>query len=197
MPRTLHVIPIIHEEADLGRLAGPVREELIAQAGADAVARKDAVVAAAWGAIEAWVGTLGEDLGGYRVYQDGLPVSEHAERIVRDMAGQGSRNHRLILGMTSLGATLVPTEDPALLVKEYEAIKAAIDAGRAPEPSAALLAERDRFIAQRINATLPEGGTGVLFIGMLHEVRPGLSPDIEVRTPIAYERSGGAEREAG
>ena len=60
-----------------------------------------------------------------------------------------------------------------------------------------MLAERDRFIAQRVNATLPEGGSGVLFIGMLHEVRPGLSPDIEVRTPIAYERSDDAGQKAG
>ncbi|MEM7754693.1 MAG: hypothetical protein AAF297_03555 [Planctomycetota bacterium] len=190
MSRTLHVVPIIHEEADLGRLAGPVRDELLAKAGAEAVARKDAVVAAAWDAIELWADSLGDALSTHRVYQDGLPVSEHAERIVADLAQQGSRNHRLIESLVGRGATLVPTEDPALLVREYQVIKAAIDAGRTPEPSSALLAERDRFIAQRINSTLPTGGTGVLFIGMLHRVGPGLSPDIEVRTPIEYLTSG-------
>jgi len=191
MARTLHVIPIIHEEADLGRLAGPVRDEFIARAGADAVARKDAVVSAAWDAIEAWVASLGDDLS-HRVYQDGLPVSPHANDIVRDLASQGSRNHRLLIGMVSLGATLVPTEDPALLIKEYESVKAALESGRAPEPSRALLAARDMFIAQRINATLPEGGEGVLLIGLLHDIGPGLAPDIEVRTPIAYTRSAEA-----
>ncbi len=192
MGRSLRIIPIIHDEADLGRLAGTVREAVLAKVGPEALERKRAVVEAAWDAIEAWAGTLGGDLSRVKLYQDGLPVSEHADRIVEELAGQGSRNHRLLRSLIARGARLEGTEDPRLLIKEYEAVKAALAIGRTPPASRELLAQRDRFIAQRINQTLGVGETGVLFIGMLHEVGPGLSPDIEVTTPIAYERSAQA-----
>jgi hypothetical protein len=38
------------------------------------------------------------------------------------------------------------------------------------------------FIAHRINDTLGEGETGILFIGASHEILPLLSKDIEVIT---------------
>ncbi|HNY33468.1 MAG TPA: hypothetical protein PKK68_02315 [Methanothrix soehngenii] len=43
-----------------------------------------------------------------------------------------------------------------------------------------LLLERDLFIARAIDATLPEGETGLLFIGAAHDVLSKLAGDIEV-----------------
>ncbi len=43
----------------------------------------------------------------------------------------------------------------------------------------ALLEKRDRYIPDRIDQTLKEGDTGVVFLGALHTLT-GLPPDIEV-----------------
>lgn len=42
---------------------------------------------------------------------------------------------------------------------------------------------RSEYIAQRIKATLPEGGTGILFIGLAHEMKRLLEPEMEVSEP--------------
>jgi len=44
-----------------------------------------------------------------------------------------------------------------------------------------LLGRRDRFIASRINRTLGEGETGILFIGAYHNIIHRLNNDIYVR----------------
>jgi len=43
-----------------------------------------------------------------------------------------------------------------------------------------LLNRRDQFMARRIAQTLPDGGTGLLFVGAFHRVRPKLPKDIRV-----------------
>jgi hypothetical protein len=50
--------------------------------------------------------------------------------------------------------------------------------------SAALLAQRDQFIARRINDTLKAGETGILFLGLLHAVERYLDRDIRVIRPL-------------
>ena len=68
------------------------------------------------------------------------------------------------------------TEDPQLLLREYQwqqrRAKAAGGVEPAPSPGEAdaLLAERDRFIAGRIEATLQDGETGLLFLGAAHRL---------------------------
>ncbi len=47
-----------------------------------------------------------------------------------------------------------------------------------------LLHERDVFIAERIDATLREGETGILFLGLLHRVDELLDGKLEVRQLI-------------
>ena len=129
--------------------------------------------------------------GSVRVYQDGLPVCGHEQEIVKELAESGSRNHRLLLSLQSRGAVLMGTESPELLVEEYQLAKAALAAGRASpakmrrdRPHDTLLARRDSFIANRINSTLGAGETGILFMGMLHEVTRSLEPDIQVVYPL-------------
>jgi pheromone shutdown protein TraB len=64
-----------------------------------------------------------------------------------------------------------------LLLEEYRLLQSA---QRAPEEAAALLHRRDRFIAERIGASLAEGETGLLFMGALHQVARLLPPRIRV-----------------
>jgi len=207
MTRRLFIIPIVHAEADLGGLADALRETSGDRAWQD----KRAAVDAAWERIAEWA--AGFDAAGARIYQDGLPADDAAPRIVADLASRGSRNHQIVAGLMARGASLVGTEDPALLLREYEIAKAAADAiaaGREPDLGdagrpEALLARRDRFIADRILATLPPGQRGVLFIGLLHEVERVLNKDIEAVYPLGRPRivrggpggstrTGGAER---
>ncbi len=81
------------------------------------------------------------------------------------------------------------TEDPQLLLQEYQLLRASWGGGeqvpgqtnQREEQSRRLLAERDRFIGGRINATLLSGEIGLLFLGMAHSVEPLLDANILVR----------------
>lgn len=189
MPRRLDIIPILHTEADLGDVADALR----AQLGERAWSERQAMISQFWERIARWCDELGNAARGLVIFQDGLPIGPAAERIVHDLAARGSHNHALLARLLERGATLVGTEDPDLLVREYALARRAAEATRAglrPDPrheaqAGALLKRRDAFIAQRIGDALPEGGRGVLFIGMLHNVEPMLAPDIEVVRPIA------------
>ena len=44
-----------------------------------------------------------------------------------------------------------------------------------------LLRQRDEYIAQRIDLALQEGGTGILFIGAYHQIKPRLPRDIKIK----------------
>jgi hypothetical protein len=132
-----------------------------------------------------------------RLYQDGLPVCGHERAIVSELAGAGSRNHRLLLELETRGATLMGTESPELLVEEYQLATAAFAPAAAVRKNLlqqklrdTLLEKRDRFIADRINRTLNTGESGILFLGMLHEAAKYLDPDINVVTPLGMPRVG-------
>ncbi|MEK7845427.1 MAG: hypothetical protein AAB257_00495, partial [Nitrospinota bacterium] len=44
-----------------------------------------------------------------------------------------------------------------------------------------LLSKRDEFIARRINETLKDGETGVVFIGAYHNIKKYLHKDIQIK----------------
>jgi hypothetical protein len=129
-----------------------------------------------------------------RVYQDELANNEREIQMVMDLAQTGSPNHQLLLFLIQKGATLVGTESPELLLEDYQLVRQALDAqirGESEEVRArqqflryALLERRDRYIAQRINDTLPQNETGILFLDMLHSVRKHLHEDVRVLYPI-------------
>jgi hypothetical protein len=195
--RHLHYLPIVHTEADLGSLAETVRR------GADSVAleRRRRAVDAAWERIETWLTSLAAEHGAgpLVIYQDGLPVcgpkSGVCERkIVSDLAASGSRNHALLHAMMQRGATVMGTESPELLVREFQLARAALlpaAAGADPRTEArarTVLEQRDRFIAERINATLSADRRGVLLLGALHDPTPWLADDIRVDYPLGLPR---------
>jgi hypothetical protein len=79
---------------------------------------------------------------------------------------------------------VVGTEDPVLLQEEYELLKASMSDDAARQAYAAraagLLEDRDRYIAARIDGTLPAVGAGVLVVGLQHQVARLLPADISV-----------------
>jgi hypothetical protein len=183
--RTLIHFPIIHAAEDLGGLADAaqqVRSTLTARQ------RHQQAVARFWSRIEQAADALPVQPTGWRLYQDGLPVCGHEQAIVDDLAAGGSRNHRLLKRLVDRGADLMGTESAELLVEEYQLQKQMLEDGEhnedTPRIAAELLIRRDRFIAERIDATLRSGETGILFLGLMHALEAQLPSGIEVVHPL-------------
>jgi hypothetical protein len=183
-------IPIIHTQADMGDLGASLQRIKTNNFGRRRFIQSAELVDRMWQEIEQTVERLPIGADTTRVYQDGLPVCAHEERIISELAEAGSRNYKLLLDMESRGAMLMGTENPELLVEEYQLAVTGLNSGGAGGKrqrelrSAALLEKRDRFIAARINSTLQPGETGILFLGMLHAVQPYLDSDIEIEYPV-------------
>jgi hypothetical protein len=193
--RTLVYIPIIHTAADMGTLAPSIRGKKLSLLGRQGLARNAAMVEKMWREIEGVASRLPVAPGTVRIYQDGLPICRHEQEIVSELAGSGSRNHRLLLQLQSRGARVMGTESPELLVEEYQLARAALapgatvaDDSRQRQLRDTVLEKRDRFIADRINVTLSDGETGILFIGMLHSLAQFLDSDIRVTYPLGLSR---------
>lgn len=197
LTRKLVHVSIIHAEADLGSLAeklGAVGEQILSPNGWN---RHQQEVAAFWERLRAaLVQRIEKELEGaswerLRIYQDGLPSGgETARRIVEELAEKGSPNYQIVRELLQRGAQIEMTEHAGLLREEYRLIRGIVAASGPVEKmraeqayrrrSAALLAERDRFIAKRIDEGLKEAEVGLLFIGASHRVMSYLPGDIEV-----------------
>jgi hypothetical protein len=188
--RQLIYVPVIHSEADMGTVAEPHKKEFTDQFGVCVWNEHIKAVDEMWEGIRKRLLKLDVGHSKVRIYQDGLPLCGSEMHIVRDVAAQGSQNHRLVLSLVERGASLEGTEDVQLLLEEYRYIQA-ITREREPTEKRRkakslsikrklLLRRRDRFIAQRIDETLKEGETGILFAGMAHRVDKYLPKDINV-----------------
>lgn len=192
--RSLIHIPIIHTQADMGALSQPIKELTIQKLGQAGWERSVSVINGIWTRIESAIDGWSLPFEKLRLYQDGLPICGREAEIVAELAGTGSRNHRLLLRLMERGATIMGTESAALLVQEYELVKKILSASdpknahrveaRYKTLSQALLKQRDQAIAGRINTTLGSGETGLLFLGMLHSLGDRLAKDIHVTYPF-------------
>ncbi len=143
-----------------------------------------------WQTVRAELEGLALDYRQVDLYQDGLPVCGKELEIAGKAAAAGSQNHQLLLALVARGATLMGTEDPRLLLEEYRDMKAALaERSRAAQSPGQTgegarykrtLARRDAYIARRIGESLRPGRTGILLLGMMHDVEPFLPKDIVV-----------------
>jgi hypothetical protein len=196
-PRKLLYIPVVHTQADLGALREAVAREAQRKLGPRGWQLKVRAVEQVWTEIEWVLKGLKLSYDQVRLYQDGLPVCGREAAIVAELARAGSRNHQILESLMAKGATLMGTESWDLLQEEYrlarESLASACPTG-APAPAAArppgesldVLQRRDRFMAQRINDTLKEGETAILFVGRLHAVDRHLDKDIRVIYPCRW-----------
>lgn len=204
--RKLVYIPILHTSHDMGTLAGSMKETYVGRFGEKKWREHVHAIDEMWEAIQTRIKDLQLPYKRVKIYQDGLPICGKEKEIIRELAEKGSPNHRLVEWMMHQGARIVGTEDPQLLLTEYNYLKRILHSknhgarerlSRAYERvSAALLRKRDQAIRDRIDATLKPGETGVIFIGLLHKVDELLPEDIEPRYLIhrlPFRRS--AERE--
>ncbi len=178
----------------MGALASAVQRVAVQRLGRRGWKRNVDVIAEMWTGIRRTVEGWKLPWHKVRLYQDGLPCCDREVEIVEELAGAASPNHQLLSVLMRKGATLMGTESPALLLEEYRLIKrvlAAKDRDEAAQietqhgaASRSVLARRDRYIAERINDSLQAGETGILFLGMLHQIEPLLAKDIRVFYPI-------------
>jgi hypothetical protein len=189
--RRLIWVPIVHTQEDMGGLREPVKDEYIRRAGQARWEAHLRSVDTFWKEIRQAIEDLRLDYPRVRLYQDGLPVCDHDEKIVRELAEQGSVNHRLLVDLMDRGARIMGTESPQLIVQEYELNRRLLGVDEPKRPSAMqsrvlhenarkLLEKRDQFIANRIAETLQPQEQGLIFLGMLHSLKGRLPADIQV-----------------
>ncbi len=187
--RKLILIPIIHTSVDLGSMSESVKEHYLKRFGPSVWNRREEIVAKLWNDIQEKINVLDVDYKKARIYQDGLPVCGFEREIVKELAKAGSSNHQFILELVGKGAELMGTEDPQLLIQEYQLHQHEKDKSLANqeiiEESARLLEARDRFIAKRIDETLQAEETGLLFLGAAHRLDMADSTDIRVETLLS------------
>lgn len=185
--RKLLYIPIIHDQSDMG-IFGPALEKASSSyLGERRWAKHKETVATFWRAIEGFLSSV--DAKALNIYQDGLAAEgELGQRVVEEAARRGSKNHLVLLDLIARGAELRNSEDIRLLLEEGQHLLEATQGGpETPEVfdkieyqrrKEQLTEQRDKFIADRINQTLREGETGVLFMGADHDVLRHLPEDI-------------------
>ncbi len=174
----------------MGTLAAQMKESFVSQYDEEKWQEHWQAIHEMWDGLKLKIQQLKLEYKKVRLYQDGLPTCGFEEKIVRELAQKNSKNHQLLLWLTEQGASLEGTEDPNLLVEEYSHIKKILSAATEDERNQEtkayeqvatdLLLRRDQFIKDRIEKTLKEGETGLLFLGMLHKVDELISKDIKV-----------------
>ena len=189
--RSLIWIPIVHSPEDLGNLRDAIHDTYVQRRGQtewDAYLKN---VDKLWKAIRLMIDGLGLDWPHVRLYQDGLPVCDHEQAIVRELAQKGSDNHQLLVSLIDRARKLTGTESPELLIAEYEFNRRILGEPGSSQPPTTrlpqiqrqarqLLENRDRFIAGRIAETLEPHEQGLIFLGMLHSLDGRLARDIKL-----------------
>lgn len=185
--RRLKYIPIIHTGVEMGSMYGTLKDEYIRRFGIQKWEEHNRIIEDFWNGIRNKVFDLSLDYPNTRLYQDGLPVCGKEMDLVQELVKMGSRNHQILMELIQLGAKLEGTEDPKLLLEEYDYLKKAsadLDKPkmkrRYQQSAKRILQKRDSYIAQRIDETLRGGETGLLFIGITHRVDKKLPKDIEI-----------------
>ena len=187
--RTLIYVPVIHTSADLGSLAGDVTKRGIADLGEDVWKEHQRTVEGFWDAISHYFDSI--DVSGMKIYQDGMVAEgEIGEKIVEEGLNLGSRNYQLVSKLLKRGAILVKTEVFKLVKKERDRLLAITQAKSITQKIIAfirytlaknrLLSKRDNYIVKRIDETLNNGATGIIFIGAYHNIKERLPKDIQI-----------------
>ncbi|MBN1191317.1 MAG: hypothetical protein JXA46_16295 [Dehalococcoidales bacterium] len=187
--KKLFYVPVIHSVADMGSVGGILSETSAAALGKDLWKDHLETVSLFWKSVSDYFASLRN--ADFKIYQDGLVAAGEAGlKIVAEGTNQGSANYAIISGLLRRGATLVQTEDIALVQKEYSYLKLFSKARSAREKEAILnkyrlaqsqlLIDRDRYISRTIESTLKEDEKGLLFLGAFHEVLSKLPADITV-----------------
>ena len=172
--RTLLYVPIIHTSADLGSLAEDVERRGLKKFGENMWRDHLRTIDGLWDALFLYFDSI--HVSGAKIFQDGMIADgDVGLNIIQEGEKAGSKNHQLVSKLLHRGALLMKTENFNLVKKERDRLLKMIRAKTTVEKlfglilykltKKTLLRQRDEYIAQRIDRALPEGGTGILFIG--------------------------------
>jgi hypothetical protein len=173
----------------MGSLAPALDERATATVGTELWQKHREIVSSFWDSVADLFASM--DVNGFKVYQDGLVANGlDGLRIIREGISRGSKNYEIVGKALERGAVLVKTEELALVKQEHTYITKIARSKSLKEKEVAalryklvqskLLKQRDDFIAKRVNETLGEGETGILFIGAYHDILSKLPDDIQV-----------------
>jgi hypothetical protein len=187
--KALIYVPIIHMSTDLGSLAKDLNRRGIADLGEGLWKEHIKTVEGFWDELSHYFDSI--DVSGMKIYQDGMVAGgEVGQKIVEEGAKSGSKNYELVSELLKRGAILVKTEDFKLVKKERDRLIAITQAKALPEKLIAfmkykviknrLLNKRDEFIARRIEETLNQEETGIIFIGAYHNIKERLPKDVRI-----------------
>ncbi|MDP2277389.1 MAG: hypothetical protein Q8K51_04110 [Nitrospirota bacterium] len=188
--RTILYVPVIHTSADLGSLAKDVTKRGITELGEEVWKEHIKRVEGFWDVISHYFDSM--DVSGMKIYQDGMVAdSEVGQKIVEEGIKSGSKNYEIISKLLQKGAILVKTEDFKLVKEERDRLLAMTRSKSITLKLIALikyklvknrlLIKRDKFIANRIDETLNQGETGIIFIGAYHNIKKRLPKDIQIK----------------
>lgn len=187
--RTIIYVPIIHTSADLGSLAKEVAQRGKKDLGEEIWKRHEEIVLGFWDVIIKYFDSM--EAGGVKIYQDGMIANgEIGQKIIEEGVKSGSKNYEVISRLLHKGGILVKTEDFNLVNEERNrllkitraetAVKKLLWFIRYKLTQNSLLNKRDDFISGRIDETLKEGETGIIFIGAYHNIKERLPGDINI-----------------
>lgn len=189
--RTLYIIPIVHSAADMGSMAKELEKKGIEKLGKKKWEENQRRIAQFWDQAEKELDALKLKYSNVRVYQDGLPIGgEIGMNIVTQTAAKGSRNYQIVQKLVEKGATLEETESKELLIKEYQFVQAFVQAPVDKKTEAIqayekakddLIKKRDAYIAKKIDESLQQRETGILFIGAHHKLKEKLPTSIIIK----------------
>lgn len=182
--RKLLVVSILHTKEDMGSLGNRLSAE-------DGYV---AMVSKFWEEVKEKVKRYVNGFERVKIYQDGLPDTQEnlVDKIINEVK---SPNYELLRYLKEKGAKIFGTEDPKLLKEEYKFVKKLTSEVKTPrtvarqrprllrgeiKQASELLAQRDSYIAQRIDKTLNKSDLGILFLGATHQIQNKLPEDIQV-----------------
>lgn len=175
--RTLYYVPMVHTPQELGILKGAIIAERIKKFGRRQTEEFFKQVEWYWREVEKRIQRTElcqpEKAAHLHIFVDGLPNAkeEIVQKIIQELIALDIPAYRIIEKLQAKGAKVHGTEDPELLLQEHQ-YWSDVAKGRQPDSTIAreLLKSRDQAIAQRIDAKVPEGEIGFLFLGKVHNV---------------------------
>ena len=183
-------VPILHTQGEAREIIASIggRGTENEKSCAFSVVEQEKAIRDMWDGIHAKIQEVNLTYTSVRIFQDALPVCGREGGIAAKLAEKGSRNHQLILELMKKGARLEGTEDPDLLVKEYnymtqllekvsvshQSYKDALQEYR--DKNMKLMEQRDAFIAARIKNTIKAEETPLVFMSLCHQLEKLLKP---------------------
>ena len=175
---------------DLGSIAKHVDKRGIAGLGEEFWKRHKETISGFWDAISNYFNSI--KVTERKIYQDGMVADgDIGAKIIAEGMKSESKNYELLSSLIKRGAILIRTEDFNLVKEERDRLVKITNAkticgkllGFAGYKLTKnkLLNKRDNFIARRIDETLNEGETGIIFIGAYHNIKKRLPKDIQVK----------------